>query len=357
MIIAGYGNEPYAHIIPADQLLSDIRNSLPGARSVEIRPHPPAPESTPPLTHPESASRKWTQRNSAMDLDNDAARGGPDDRLTDIHIDLQFAKIVPECNTPEYAKKYAREPWKHCRDAPNTFLSIRVNTRDEFMRQLKILDHAKHDRVQHEINRIKETRLRFEAYSDKRHIFDALRESQRVWRSEVVDNVDEYLEATYNKDPAVYEHRERDIALLRRLKSHWPLSGEDEPLNEESHQLKLKEPDPDHGFKACAMYFRPESDGTGWVGASAKHKSFIGKFPNQKIPVHQLLQEKEDNPLTKNEGDYLRYFHFPANNMSWIEVRAFNGRPSPRLTATRKLWQGSTTSTTSSTMIINSNQR
>jgi hypothetical protein len=256
-----------------------------------------------------------------MDHDDNAARGTPDDMLTDIHIDVQFAKVVPERNTPESAQKYAREPWKHYRDAPNTFLSIRVDARDEFMRQLKKLDPAKHGRVQHEIDRINETRLRFEAYKDKRHMFNALRASQRAWRNEVVDNVDDYLEETLGKDPTVYEHRDRDVALLRRLKNTWPLAAKDEPLSEDGRPLEPKKRDPDHGFKACAMYFSPSSDGTGWVGASAEHIDFIGKFPNQKIPVHQLLREDQNNPLTKNEGHYLRYFHFPANNMSWVEVR------------------------------------
>ncbi|KAK0653060.1 hypothetical protein B0T16DRAFT_455371 [Cercophora newfieldiana] len=246
-----------------------------------------------------------------------AARGAQDDALMDIHIDVQFAKIVPESNTLEYSKKYAREPWKHCRDAPNTFLSIRFNTRDEFMQQLKSSDPAKHKRVQHEIDRIDETRLRFETYDDKKFMFNALRESQRAWRDEVAENVDDYIDETRSKDR--YEHQQRDLALLGRLKRTWPLSEKEEHQSDDDRRRQPKRPEPDHGFKACAMYFRPAVDGTGWVGASAQHENFIGKFPNQKISVHQLLQRKEDNPLTKNEGGYLRYFHFPANNMSWIE--------------------------------------
>jgi len=254
-----------------------------------------------------------------MDPDNNgAAHNAQAEPLTDIHIDVQFAKIVPQSNTPEYAKRYAREPWKHCRDAPNTFLSIRVNNRDEFMRQLKNLDPAKHRRVQHEIDRIEETRLRFEAYDDKRHMFDALRESQRAWRNEVAENIDDYLEE--NLEKAHYEHRERDLALLRRLKINWESSDKEERHSEDVPGRQPSDPEPDHGFKACAMYFRPTDDGTGWVGDSSNHTNYIGKFPNQKISVHQLLQHDEDNPLSKNEGSYLRYFHFPANNMSWIEV-------------------------------------
>jgi hypothetical protein len=52
------------------------------------------------------------------------------------------------------------------------------------------------------------------------------------------------------------------------------------------------------------------------------------KFPNQKIPLRQLLKEdKEKNPLMwKCENDMIRYFHLPANNMVWVEVRFYSDR-------------------------------
>ena len=261
---------------------------------------------------------------------NGAAHGARSESLTDIHIDVQFAKIVPESNTLEYAKKYAREPWKYCRDAPNTFLSIRVDTRNEFMRQLKASDPVKHGRVQHEIDRIEETRLRFETYADKKHMFDALRESQRAWRSEVAENVDDYIQDVREDDK--HMHRDRYLALLGRLKNSWKPSdtGKEEPQSEDDQRRRPKTPEPQHGFKACAMYFRPAENGDGWIGHTAKHKNYIGRFPNQKIAVHQLLKQEESNPLTNNEGECLRYFHFPANNMSWIEVLTL-GAPSWRI--------------------------
>ena len=49
------------------------------------------------------------------------------------------------------------------------------------------------------------------------------------------------------------------------------------------------------------------------------------KFPNQKIPLSQLLKDdKTNNPLMwECERDMVRYFHLPANNMVWVEVRPF----------------------------------
>lgn len=46
-------------------------------------------------------------------------------------------------------------------------------------------------------------------------------------------------------------------------------------------------------------------------------------FPNQKLSVRDLLSDNaKKNPLMQPcDDDTVRYFHFPANNMVWIEVR------------------------------------
>lgn len=47
------------------------------------------------------------------------------------------------------------------------------------------------------------------------------------------------------------------------------------------------------------------------------------EFPNQKIPLDDLLykEDKAINPLYKEcPKNMIRYFHLPANNMSWVEV-------------------------------------
>jgi hypothetical protein len=46
-------------------------------------------------------------------------------------------------------------------------------------------------------------------------------------------------------------------------------------------------------------------------------------FPNQKISIKELLADKEDtNPLMQPcDDNMIRYFHLPANNMIWVEVR------------------------------------
>lgn len=49
---------------------------------------------------------------------------------------------------------------------------------------------------------------------------------------------------------------------------------------------------------------------------------FEGEFPNQTISLADLLTSDEASPLTWDCGsNMVRYFHLPANNMSWVEVR------------------------------------
>lgn len=52
-------------------------------------------------------------------------------------------------------------------------------------------------------------------------------------------------------------------------------------------------------------------------------KTYPDEFPNQKIPIDELLysEDRARNPLMKEcPGGMIRYFHLPANNMSWVEV-------------------------------------
>jgi hypothetical protein len=73
------------------------------------------------------------------------------------------------------------------------------------------------------------------------------------------------------------------------------------------------EPDVDANIKASIIFFKD----------SRAHElpQYSGKFPNQKIAVADLLVEDEArNPLMMPcEDNMIRYFHFPANNMVWVE--------------------------------------
>jgi predicted DNA-binding transcriptional regulator len=70
----------------------------------------------------------------------------------------------------------------------------------------------------------------------------------------------------------------------------------------------------DADMKAAMIYFKNSRPYT--------VPGFENEFPNQKISIKELLADDgERNPLMWGVGeDEVRYFHFPANNMIWIEV-------------------------------------
>ena len=224
-------------------------------------------------------------------------------------IDTQYANNKAKTD-PE---GYGREPWRfmdgisYQGDIANAYLSIRVDKRDKFRENLNEKGRSK---VDHENERIRKTRARFETYEDKKTMLAALRKAQREWRREVAETLPARHEVvkTYTTPG-----RQRYTALLQRLQSHsqvWlqadgaetdspsqgapgvPPGGGHDPLG------------PDCGFKAGAMYFRPGPDGVSWEGCGSNHTWFGGsKFPNQKIPAHKLLEKHADNPLTEREDE------------------------------------------------------
>jgi hypothetical protein len=57
------------------------------------------------------------------------------------------------------------------------------------------------------------------------------------------------------------------------------------------------------------------------TGASVKSDSFRD-YGLREYPLNVLLNASENNPIMKQCGeDEIRYFHFPANDMAWVEVR------------------------------------
>jgi len=86
--------------------------------------------------------------------------------------------------------------------------------------------------------------------------------------------------------------------------------GEDLPLND---------------TKANVIYFKKDQQDE-HPGPYSEPRLGDGKFPDQKVPLSCLLsKDKKKNPLMwKCEDGMIRYFHIPANNMTWIEVGAIH---------------------------------
>jgi hypothetical protein len=77
------------------------------------------------------------------------------------------------------------------------------------------------------------------------------------------------------------------------------------------------------GLSAYMMLFEDKRNTKAGGYTGFADKEFPENFPNQKIPLKDLLynQNPESNPLMKEcKKGMLRYFHIPGNNMEWIEV-------------------------------------
>ncbi|PVH86274.1 hypothetical protein DL98DRAFT_11413 [Cadophora sp. DSE1049] len=247
----------------------------------------------------------------------------------DVHIDMQYAQHG--C-TPD---EFAAEPWKHCKDHTNTYLSLRFDKRKDFKSKL---DKDRLERVLHEERRIEQTRVNFTSHVKKRHeerlkrfeqtkghltsdvekrdilsldTMSSLKKAKQDWKTEVVGNREEYA-AKIRKQPPKFRNQRLDLELLERVKS-WNVDD----IEEES-TLQPKT-DLEYGFKACAIYF--QKNGSRYEEYTHDHPKFLpGRFPNQKMSVHNILADEAGNPLAEScPPNRLRYFHFPSNNMRWIE--------------------------------------
>ncbi len=70
------------------------------------------------------------------------------------------------------------------------------------------------------------------------------------------------------------------------------------------------------GLQAGAVYFKG--------GKPYSHPKLSGSFPDQTTPVVDLLARDSDRSMLMEQCDegMLRWFHIPANNMTWVEVRS-----------------------------------
>jgi hypothetical protein len=217
-----------------------------------------------------------------------------------------------------------------------TYFSMRDNGRTSRKQYLDSLSQKLIYRIIQEETRIERLRTAFFKYRPKQELVKAHKERCFAWRKEARENRDtnmrdlEARRLEFEKSqPCPGERTERrrlgfmnEKRILNAISSwpsHHPIEpdvGIEEPSSESLGDLGTDEQN--YGFQACIMYFK-----RGAVGHTHSHKcrNVQGYFPNQKIPVHILLSDIDDNPLKEpcKPGTF-RYFHLPTNNMAWIEV-------------------------------------
>ncbi|KAH7309885.1 hypothetical protein B0I35DRAFT_440765 [Stachybotrys elegans] len=271
----------------------------------------------------------------------------PDKPLGDIFVDLQFTNSFDHLATEEAERilqeKFATQPWSFFKDAKSTYLGLRFDMRERFLKHLDQSDPATARQVRQEIERIRKARLKFNTLGEKAKLLRQLRESHQAWRVDVQTRLPtskKEVESGYLRHREEFQrrlgelkkaerktmrfrkdrHRIRDLALLRRIEG-WD-------VHEEREQQRDAEPEPTQPMlageptfdvNAYAIYFKSTEDG-GYIGTDYQHDWLSGHFPSQKVSAHRLLRKNNaKNPLTMRAEDHLRYFHFPTNDMGWIE--------------------------------------
>ncbi|KAI1862732.1 uncharacterized protein JN550_010069 [Neoarthrinium moseri] len=276
---------------------------------------------------------------------------------------------------PSYIKagstesQYSAQPWNHCENALQSYLSLRFSARQNFLDQLKGISGEGYQRTIREIRRIDEHRNKFLSYSNKQDLINSLRDAHSKWKKTVfnaseleeisrerkkrlkqLENASTRKVATNSQKALYMNHtkilRNWDAKHLESLKQTVGRYGRDSPVSNglrpnQSASVPTQDPsgpgaeerplqdaeeelqrasDSYYGLKAGAMYFTKGSDGT-LRGIDSNNGNYRGsKFPDQKIAMETILDGADDNPLSEEcPKDTIRYFHIPSNNMEWIE--------------------------------------
>ncbi|KAB5586057.1 hypothetical protein GE09DRAFT_51240 [Coniochaeta sp. 2T2.1] len=231
------------------------------------------------------------------------------------------------------------------------YFSLRYGERDA---SKKSLGHHESDRLDKEIQRIDNIRARLESEpkgDSERQVLEELRAARKAWRQETIERLakrqspggtwrqkkpankgkggkKQSEEDPKNREENLQRERERvarTLSVLRRLQNGEDAVASEKQDTEASASTSSSTGHDGLDFRSYAMYF--ERADLGWEGKTYQGSDWLtGEFPNQKVSARRLLEsspknitEEKKNPLAQRNDEYLRYFHFPTNNMAWIE--------------------------------------
>ena len=173
-------------------------------------------------------------------------------------------------------------------------------------------------------NRVSDVRLHYSGcsrVSDRSYFLNALSPEDRqsiLRQQERTRKRRDRLETTHRDSTAGERLAEFKDALahwyISKGRRHSPYPVESRPPSSLNGLLAAAD-DVDADVKASIMYFKNAQP--------YDVPTLPNSFPNQSLSVKELLtDDPANNPLMQPcDEDTVRYFHFPANNMSWVEVR------------------------------------
>jgi hypothetical protein len=302
-ILQGFGLS-WAYMLPIEPVFEDICRtlSIPDPNSVRvfstsevtgISPQHVAWQSTtqrsliptPPLTKAgpslsdeiELWSSPEIQPSSSKAPFQDSRSAGQEPRLNYDSIDfddISYDSSQPTCLSPIERESNIRNPTLHF------FGCLRESDRHSYFHSLP---REFQTRIESELYRIENCRSLFGSQDETKHLIRRLRMNLNLWLRRAIE-----------------EHPVKSSKFGQNATS----------TDEKSFLATLD-------INSNVVYFKDSEPYTDRGGL------FQGEFPNQIIPVNNiLLPDSRSNPLLwECEPDMIRYFQIPANNMSWVEVR------------------------------------
>jgi hypothetical protein len=153
------------------------------------------------------------------------------------------------------------------------------------------LDPQSQNQIKTDLRRIAHLREVLGHSESGDHLYvEAVNKSAAEWRRAQAKQIEDVREKTKRGEPKYFDPNESD---------------DREPMNPNEYH-------PDKDFKAYAITF------TNGLGSNVESPLCNGSFPNQKIPVDDLIRHPQ-SPLRKSHATpakpRVRYFHLPSNNM------------------------------------------
>ena len=246
-------------------------------------------------------------------------------------------------------RSFTQLPWTFLYDNPTTdrddyfkaYLWVRVDKQKCFMDEVERTNPDQAQRLRRNLEELSKDREDFVKYGPKRRLRASLGGWSEKWKSSCRASTSGHSGMQGRLTMSVPSWPRRNSPKSNKQEECQPPIGDkpaaqtktcDPPTGAQPAAEASSVPRDEQGFgshyNAGVMRFERKPGSTSFTGATfdALLDAKTQVFPEQRIPVDDILSRDEamrkGNPLAAKCGkDELRYIHFPANNMSWIEVR------------------------------------
>jgi len=265
--------------------------------------------------------------------------------LTESEPGFSIRSIDIKCL--ECRRTFTREPWRFLHSIsdvnktndPKAYLWVRIDKQDPFLEELHKLHPSRAETVRIELKALSTKRDEFANYGPKRRLLASLRGWRAKWDAgrpgadaDTGSNRGQQgLPGSVASEPVVThepnDRREPPAKPATKPRTSVAFAAPSFVGGNSTPPLKRDPINLNYGghYNVGAMCFKRNTDSHGLFLGTA-FDGMPSQFPDQRIRIEDVLssddEKRKNSPLAQQcDGETLRYFHFPANNMRWIEVR------------------------------------